>query len=132
VSTVGNRRWLEGTPRGILKSVKQVRLIHESRFVSIMAPKHAAESILYRIHRVLSNVRTSDFAVDLVSSKPLEPSVLEELGRTTNAVIRLDPSGKKVHGSLLSKLVMKTNFVHFQGCGYLDPQERARREFREH
>lgn len=63
-----------------------------------MAPKHAAESILDRINRVLTNARTTEFAADLVSSKPLDPSVLEELGRTTNALIRLNSSGKKVHG----------------------------------
>ncbi|SPQ19694.1 550a54fb-33ab-4d36-ac77-174c6cc8d2aa [Thermothielavioides terrestris] len=94
--TLGNRRWLEGTPRAILARVKQVKLIRETRTVSIVAPKHTADSILDRINRVLSNARTSDFPVDLASPKPLEPSILEEVGRLTNTVTRLDPSGNKV------------------------------------
>lgn len=97
---VGNRRWLEGTARAILARVKEVKLIRESRLLSITAPKHTAESILDRVYGVLSNARTSEFAVDLVSPEPLEPSVLEKLGRMTNTVTRLDPSGKKVFGLL--------------------------------
>ncbi|KAK4155169.1 mitochondrial inner-membrane-bound regulator-domain-containing protein [Chaetomidium leptoderma] len=94
--TLGNQRWLEGTPRDILANVKQVKLIRESRVVSVVAPKHTADSILDRANGVLSNARTSDFAADLVSPKAIEPSVLEEVGRMTNTVTRLDPSGKKV------------------------------------
>ncbi|KAK4125047.1 hypothetical protein N657DRAFT_616236 [Parathielavia appendiculata] len=94
--TLGNRRWLEGTPRAILDRVKQVKLIRESRLVSIVGPKHAAESILDRIHDVLSKARTSDFPVDLVSPNPLELSILEEVGRMTNTLTRLDSSGNKV------------------------------------
>lgn len=80
--------------------VKEVKLIRESRLVSIVGPKHAAESILSRINGVLSNARTSEFAVDLVSPKPLEPGVLEQVGRMTNTLTRLDPSGKKVYRPL--------------------------------
>ncbi|KAK3298236.1 mitochondrial inner-membrane-bound regulator-domain-containing protein [Chaetomium fimeti] len=94
--TLGNRRWLEGTPSAILAQVKEVRLIRESRLVSVVAPRHAAVSILDRVHEVLSNARTSDFDIDLVSPEPLEPGVLEEVGRMTNTVTRLDASGKKV------------------------------------
>jgi len=83
--------------------VKQVKLIRESRLVSVVAPKHAAELILERINRVLSNARTSDFAADLVSPKPMELSVLEEVGRMTNTVTRLDRSGEKVHEYLNPK-----------------------------
>ncbi|KAK4043814.1 mitochondrial inner-membrane-bound regulator-domain-containing protein [Parachaetomium inaequale] len=94
--TLGNRRWLEGTPRTILAQVKEVKLIRETRLVSVVAPRHAAESIIDRVHEVLAKARTSDFDADLVSTKPLEPGVLEEVGRMTNTVTRLDPSGKKV------------------------------------
>ena len=75
--------------------MKQVKLIRESRLVSIMASKHAAQAIVDRIVRVLSNTRTTEFAADLVSPRPLKSDVLEEVGRTTNTVTRLDPSGKK-------------------------------------
>jgi hypothetical protein len=64
--------------------------------LSIVAPKPVAETILDRVNDVLSKARTSDFPVDLVSSEPLQPGVLEEVGRITNTVARLDPSGKKV------------------------------------
>jgi hypothetical protein len=77
--------------------VKEVKLIRETRVVSVIAPHHAAESIINRVHEVLAKARTSDFDADLVSTKPLEPGVLEEVGRMTNTVTRLDPSGKKVH-----------------------------------
>lgn len=93
---VGNRRWLEGTPRAILAHVKEVRLIRESRLVSVVAPKHTADVIVDRIHGALSNARTSEFETDLVAPECLEPHVLEEVGRVTNTVTRLDPSGKKV------------------------------------
>ena len=75
--------------------MKQVKLIRESRLVSIMASKHAAQAIVDRIVRVLSNTRTTEFAATLVSPRPLKSGVLEEVGRTTNTVTRLDPSGKK-------------------------------------
>ncbi|KAL2149977.1 hypothetical protein VTH82DRAFT_7653 [Thermothelomyces myriococcoides] len=94
--TLGNRRWLEGTPRAILAHVKEVRLIRESRLVSVVAPKHTADVIVDRIHGALSNARTSEFETDLVAPECLEPHVLEEVGRVTNTVTRLDPSGKKV------------------------------------
>ncbi|KAK4102697.1 hypothetical protein N658DRAFT_446092 [Parathielavia hyrcaniae] len=94
--TLGTRRWLEGTPKAILGRVKQVKLIRESRLLSIVGPKRPAESILDRVHDVLSQARTSDFPVDLVSPDPLEPNILEEVGRITNTLTRLDPSGKKV------------------------------------
>ncbi|KAH6855222.1 mitochondrial inner-membrane-bound regulator-domain-containing protein [Chaetomium sp. MPI-CAGE-AT-0009] len=94
--TFGSRRWLEGTPRAILAQVKEVKLIRESRLVSVVAPRHAAVSILDRVHGVLSNARTSDFGIDLVSPEALDSGVLEEVGRLTNTVTRLDESGKKV------------------------------------
>jgi hypothetical protein len=64
--------------------------------VSIVASKLAAEAIFDRIARMLSMARTSEFAADLVSSVPLNSGVLGEVGRATNTVARLDPSGKKV------------------------------------
>lgn len=66
-----------------------------------MAPKSAAEAIVDRIHGVLSKARTSEFETHFVSPEPLEPGVLEEVGRLTNTVTRLDSSGKKVYGQLL-------------------------------
>jgi hypothetical protein len=94
--------------------------------LSITAPKHTAESILDRVYGVLSNARTSEFAVDLVSPEPLEPSVLEELGRMTNTVTRLDPSGKKVFGLLDFEAVYMSNNLLPLGCCHLDPRIRPR------
>ncbi|KAL2259903.1 hypothetical protein VTK26DRAFT_6258 [Humicola hyalothermophila] len=94
--TIGSMRWLQGAPRAILQQVKEVRLVRESRLVSILAPKYAADMIYERMNRFLSSARTAEFPVDLVSPSPLEPSVLEEVGRATNTVTRFDPSGKQV------------------------------------
>ncbi|KAL1843889.1 hypothetical protein VTJ49DRAFT_6832 [Mycothermus thermophilus] len=94
--TFGNKRWFEGTQRHILAQVKEVRLVRDTQRVSIVATRHAAERIVERIHDVLSRCRTSEFPVDLVSSEPLDPGVLQELGRVTHTVIRLNRSGKKV------------------------------------
>jgi hypothetical protein len=85
--------------------VKQVKLIRETRSVSIVAPRPAAESILDRINEVLSRTRTSDFPADLISPNPLDPNVLEEVGRMTNTLTRLDPSGKKVYDPARFSLV---------------------------
>ncbi|KAL2269455.1 hypothetical protein VTJ83DRAFT_1639 [Remersonia thermophila] len=94
--TLGNKRWFEGTQRHILAQVKEVRLVRDTQRVSIVAPKHAAERIVERIHDVLSKSRTREFPADWISSEPLDPAVLQELGRMTLTVIRLDGSGKKV------------------------------------
>lgn len=90
-------RWLEGTTRAVMQNVKEVRLIRESGVVSILATKYAAERILERMDRFLSSARTTEFPIDSVSPTPLEASVLEEVGRATNTITRLDPSGKKVY-----------------------------------
>ncbi|KAK3311408.1 mitochondrial inner-membrane-bound regulator-domain-containing protein [Chaetomium strumarium] len=66
--TSGNRRWLEGTRREVLARVKQVKLIRESP---------TSPSISSR-------------------RNPFNPVFLEEIGRLTNTVTRLDPSGRKV------------------------------------
>lgn len=79
--------------------MKEVKLIRESRLVSVIAPKHAALSVIDRVHEILSNARTSEFDIDLISPEALEIGVLEEVGRLTNTVTRLDPSGKKVYES---------------------------------
>ncbi|KAL2161206.1 hypothetical protein VTH06DRAFT_8426 [Thermothelomyces fergusii] len=94
--TRGNRRWLEGTQRDILAQIKEVRLIRGSQLVSVVAPKHAADAIVERIHGVLSGTRTSEFESGLVPPECLDPRILEEVGSVTNTVTRLDPSGKKV------------------------------------
>ena len=93
--TVGNRRWLEGAPRAVLARVKQVKLIRESRLVEIVASKLAADAIFGRIVDTLSNARSTELDLDLVSPKPPKPAFLEEAGRATNTVIRFNPSSKK-------------------------------------
>jgi hypothetical protein len=55
-----------------------------------------AEKIVQRIHEVVSLCRTEEVPVDLISSAPLHPNVLQELGQVTNTVLRLQPSGKTV------------------------------------
>lgn len=61
-----------------------------------MAPRTAAEAILNRINGLIMQARTEEFAVDLVSPSPIGPAVLDEVGRLTNSVARLDSSGEKV------------------------------------
>lgn len=89
-------------PRAVLAQVKQVKMIRETRSVSVVAPRPTTDAILERINRVLSSTRSSEFPVDVVSPQPLKPDVLEEIGRVTNTVVRFDPSGKKVPNPVLS------------------------------
>ncbi|KAL2136424.1 hypothetical protein VTI74DRAFT_3858 [Chaetomium olivicolor] len=108
--TLGNRRWLEGTPRTILAHVKEVKLTRENRVLSVVAPKHAADSILARVHNILLSARTVEFAADLVSPEALERKVLEEVGRASNTVTRLDPSGKNVVVTWIHKAERNENW----------------------
>lgn len=64
--------------------------------VSILAPHKLAEVILDEINEKLKMARTASFDASLVSAGALDSAVLEEVGRVTNTVVRLDPSGKKV------------------------------------
>jgi hypothetical protein len=84
--------------RPILAQVKEVRFVRESRTVNIVAPRYPTRLILERIEQVLSNCRTAEFPVALVSPEPhaLDPGVLDEIGRVTNTVTRFDSSGEKV------------------------------------
>jgi len=72
-------------------------MIRESQHISIMAPKYAAEVILDRVNRILSNTRTAEFnATHVCAPEALVPAVLEEVGSVTNTVVRYDRSGERI------------------------------------
>ncbi|GAB1312181.1 hypothetical protein MFIFM68171_02391 [Madurella fahalii] len=89
-----NRRLLGAISRSF--PGKPIKISAHTGLITIMAPKTAAEAILNRINSLILQARTDEFAVDLVSPTPIEPAMLDEVGRLTNSVTRLDPTGKKV------------------------------------
>lgn len=61
-----------------------------------MAPQTTAETILSEVNKVLEQSKTVSFAAKLVSPEPLDPAAIDDVGRITNTVVRLDPTGEKV------------------------------------
>jgi hypothetical protein len=82
-----------------LESGNQIEAVVPRKTISILAQKTAAESILLEIDSILSHAKTIHIDANLVSSKPLDPELLEEAGRLTNTLVRLDPSSEKVEAS---------------------------------
>lgn len=74
----------------------QIQIFGSTQFITIRAPKAAAEAILERVNGFLRQAQTVEFAAGLVSPHPIEPAMLDEVGRLTNSVPRLDSSGEKV------------------------------------
>ncbi len=55
-----------------------------------------AETILWEVNKILAKAKTASFDVDLISPEPLDTLLLEDIGRITNTLIRLDQADKKV------------------------------------
>jgi len=96
MTLVGTRKWLRDIARNSLGAGNQIEALRPSSTISILAQQPAAESILMEINNILSHAKTTSINVDLVSPEPLDPELLEDVGRLTNTLVRLDTSGKQV------------------------------------
>jgi hypothetical protein len=93
---VGTRQFLRDIANNFLESGNQIEAVVPRKIISILAQKTTAESIILEIDSILSHAKTIHIDANLVSSKPLDPELLEEAGRLTNTLVRLDPLSKKI------------------------------------
>lgn len=64
--------------------------------IAILAPHKTGEQTLAEINKILEQAKTTSFDAGLISANALDPAVLEEVGRITNTVVRLSPSGDQM------------------------------------
>jgi hypothetical protein len=67
--------------------------------VRIKAPKKTAEMILQEIYTALDTVQTRNIDARKLSFEPVSPLLVEEAGRITKSVVKVDKSGDMVCGT---------------------------------
>ncbi|KAK5654406.1 hypothetical protein OQA88_7316 [Cercophora sp. LCS_1] len=93
---MGDRRYLRQITDRVLEEGTTVEMQSESHTISIFAPRAKAEAILLEINNLLARSKTISFSTSIVTSEPLDPTVLDDLSRITNSLVRLNPSGDRV------------------------------------
>ncbi|KAK1825773.1 mitochondrial inner-membrane-bound regulator-domain-containing protein [Podospora conica] len=91
---LGSKRWLRDITRNYLETGCQIEIIVSTNTVSIRAPRTRSEVILQAINNVLSKSKTRALDADLISPDPIDPGLLEDVGRITNSVVR--SSGRQI------------------------------------
>ncbi|KAK0749616.1 mitochondrial inner-membrane-bound regulator-domain-containing protein [Schizothecium vesticola] len=91
---LGSKKWLRDITRNYLETGCQIEIIVASSTVSIRAPRTRSEVILQAINNVLSKSKTGVLDADLISPEPIDPGLLEDVGRITNSIVR--PSGRQI------------------------------------
>jgi len=80
----------------------RIEILRESNAISILASLPAAESVFDEISKILSKTKNAIIETSLISQEPLDPQLLQDIGRATNTLICPDPSGKQVMPSQVS------------------------------
>ncbi|OIW30498.1 hypothetical protein CONLIGDRAFT_574312 [Coniochaeta ligniaria NRRL 30616] len=99
---LGNRRWLESISKSLFEPGTQIELIRSEKVVRIVAPKVTAELILQEINALLDQAHTRLLDATQIGPRRLDQSVLDEVGKITNTVVRYDKSGKNIQVSWIT------------------------------
>ncbi|KAK3363634.1 mitochondrial inner-membrane-bound regulator-domain-containing protein [Lasiosphaeria hispida] len=93
---IGSSRWVRSIARNYLEPGKQLEFFPTSKTISIMASQPVAEAVMNELNQTLEKAKTVSFPADLVSPEPLSPGLLDDVGKITNTLVRLDDSGKQI------------------------------------
>lgn len=96
--TVGNQRFLQLISRVQLGQGggRSIQVIKPRRAIQILAPKAVAESCLKALDATLQKTRTKSFTLEKLDVKNLSSEMLEELGRITNSLVKLNEARQEV------------------------------------
>jgi len=123
-----NGRRLEGISRSLLAPGKQIELIRPEQIVRIVGSKATSEVILREISNVLAKLETRTFDANLLAPDCLSPRSLEEVGRITNTVVRLDTNTQKVRLGIRPQILLLpfTNYTCYQILAHWIPDTAVR------
>ncbi|KAM7205618.1 Mitochondrial inner-membrane-bound regulator domain containing protein [Rhypophila sp. PSN 637] len=93
---LGHKIWLSTIARNSSDPGTQLVVSPSIDTISILGKQKTTEAILSEINKALEQARTASFDAHLLSPDALEPAILEEVGRITNTIVRLDAFGQKV------------------------------------
>lgn len=95
---VGAQRWLQTISRVHLSQGggKAIQAIKSRSSIRILAPKVVAEACLSALNETIQKKRTKAFKIDKIRSSHLDTSMLEELGRITNSVVKFNKKRQEV------------------------------------
>lgn len=71
----------------MLSPERLIEVIPSESTIRVVAPKTIAETVLAEINSTLENVRSKSIDTRPISSSPIDPALLAEVGRLTNSLI---------------------------------------------
>ncbi|KAK3383565.1 mitochondrial inner-membrane-bound regulator-domain-containing protein [Lasiosphaeria ovina] len=92
----GAKKWLASISAAFKHPGKQIELIRPDNWVSILAPRRPAELMVAEISKVLDRARTVSLDASLVSAEPIDPAIMDEVGRITNTAVQFDSSTNQI------------------------------------
>ncbi|KAK0733696.1 mitochondrial inner-membrane-bound regulator-domain-containing protein [Lasiosphaeria miniovina] len=92
----GAKKWLASISAAFKHPGKQIELIRPDNWVSILAPRRPAELMVAEISKVLDRARTVSLDARLVSAEPIDPAIMDEVGRITNTAVQFDSSTNQI------------------------------------
>lgn len=104
---MGNKRYLNEIARHFKSFPVRIELYPPTKILRVIASKVVAESILEEINGILEKTKTVSHDLDLISTEPLSPAILEQVGGITNSVVQLDADQKRVRGIFPSLALLR-------------------------
>lgn len=98
LTLVGNQRFLQQISRVQLGQGggRSIQVIKPRRAIQILAPKAVAESCLQVLDETFDKIRTKSFTLEKLPVKSLSAEMLEELGRITNSLVKMNEARQEV------------------------------------
>ncbi|KAI1417141.1 mitochondrial inner-membrane-bound regulator-domain-containing protein [Hypoxylon sp. FL1857] len=93
----GTQRWVTVMGKIWLEPGEKIEAFRNKNTLRLVTTKTKAATLIKDLNTTLNQVTTMSFAVNLVTSKPIDDAVLEEVGRITNTHIRRSHSLRRLH-----------------------------------
>ncbi|KAH8886870.1 hypothetical protein GQ53DRAFT_340792 [Thozetella sp. PMI_491] len=92
----GNKRWLNQIARYFKDFPRQIELFPSKNVLRIVATKVIAEAMLEEINEILALKKTVTHKQSLISAEPIATAILDQVGKLTNTVVKLEPGEKEI------------------------------------
>lgn len=84
----GTKRWLTVMGKVWLEAGEKIEAFRNKKMLRLVTTKTKAATLIKDLDDTLKQVTTKSFPVNLITSKPIDEVVLEEVGRITNTHVR--------------------------------------------
>lgn len=93
---------------------EKIEAFRNQKTLRLVTTKTKASVLIKKLDEMLKQITTKMFPVVMITTEPIDEAVLEELGRITNAHIRISSTFNRVRNSLPNKprSSMRLNFAN--------------------